>query len=59
MRTRGLGEDKMCWIPSKDKGFMVSDYYRILVGNTTVFLRKVFGSIRFPLELLSLFGLLP
>ena len=24
----------MCWIPSKDKGFMVSDYYRILVGNT-------------------------
>ena len=31
---RGLGEDKMCWIPSKEKGFMVSDYYRILVGNT-------------------------
>ena len=31
---RGLGEDKMCWIPSRDKGFMVSDYYRILVGNT-------------------------
>ena len=31
---RGLGENKMCWIPSKDKGFMVSDYYRILVGNT-------------------------
>ena len=31
---KGFGEDKMCWIPSKDKGFMVSDYYRILVGNT-------------------------
>ena len=31
---RGLGEDKMCWIPSRDKGFRVSDYYRILVGNT-------------------------
>ena len=31
---RGLGEDKMCWIPSKHKGFMVSDYYIILVGNT-------------------------
>ena len=31
---RGLGEDKMCWIPSIYKGFMVSDYYRILVGNT-------------------------
>ena len=24
----------MCWIPSKDKGFLVSDYYRILVGTT-------------------------
>lgn len=31
---RGLGEDKMCWIPSKVKGFLVSDYYRILVGTT-------------------------
>ena len=31
---RGLGEDKMCWIPSKHKGFRVSDYYKILVGNT-------------------------
>ena len=31
---KGLGENKMCWIPSKDKGFMVSDYYRILVGTT-------------------------
>ena len=29
---RGLGEDKMCWIPNKNKGFLVSDYYRILVG---------------------------
>ena len=24
----------MCWILSKDKGFLVSDYYRILVGAT-------------------------
>ena len=31
---RGFGEDKMCCIPSKDKGFMVNDYYRILVGPT-------------------------
>ena len=30
----GFGEDKMCWIPGKDKGFMVNDYYRILVGPT-------------------------
>ena len=32
---RGLGEDKICWIPSKDKGFLVSDYYRILAGTTS------------------------
>uniref|UniRef100_A0A7N2KQL6 Reverse transcriptase zinc-binding domain-containing protein n=1 Tax=Quercus lobata TaxID=97700 RepID=A0A7N2KQL6_QUELO len=31
---RGFGEDKMCWIPSKDKGFLVKDYYRILAGST-------------------------
>ena len=31
---RGFGEDKMYWIPSKDKGFMVNDHYRILVGPT-------------------------
>ena len=24
----------MCWIPNKHKGFKVSDYYKILVGNT-------------------------
>ena len=29
---RGFGEDKMCWIPSKDKGFLVKDYYRILTS---------------------------
>ena len=33
---RGFGEDKMCWIPSKDKGFLVKDYYRILAGPTIV-----------------------
>ena len=31
---RGFGEDKMCWKPSRDKGFKVNDYYRILVGST-------------------------
>ena len=31
---RGFGKYKMCWIPSKDKGFIVNDYYRILVGPT-------------------------
>ena len=31
---RGFGEDKMRWIPMKDKGFIVNDYYRNLVGPT-------------------------
>ena len=32
--VRGLGEDKMCWKPNRDKkGFMVKDYYSILVGS--------------------------
>ena len=31
---RGFGEDKICWKPSRDKGFKVNDYYRILVGFT-------------------------
>ena len=31
---RGRGEDKMCWIPNKHKGFRVRDYNKILVGNT-------------------------
>ena len=31
---RGFGEDKMCWIPSKDKRFLVKDYYKILASST-------------------------
>ena len=31
---REFGEDKMCWKPSRDKGFKVKDYYRILLGST-------------------------
>ena len=34
---RGFGEDKMCWKPSKDKGFVVNDYYKILVGSTNCY----------------------
>ena len=31
---RGFSEDKMCWKPSRDKGFKVNKNYRILVGST-------------------------
>ena len=31
--VRGFGEDKMCWKPDRYKGFMVNDYYSILVGS--------------------------
>ena len=31
--VRGFGENKMCWKPDRDKGFMVKDYYSILVGS--------------------------
>ena len=30
---RGFGENKICWKPDRDKGFMVKDYYSILVGS--------------------------
>ena len=32
---RERGEDKMCWIPSKVKGFLIRDYYRILAGTAS------------------------
>ena len=31
--VRGFGEDKMCWKLDRYKGFMVNDYYSILVGS--------------------------
>ena len=57
---RGFGEDKMCWIPSKDKGFMVNDYYRILVGPTIYcFPWKSIWKQKIPSRVASLFGMLP
>ena len=29
----GFDEDKMGWKPNRNKGFMVNDYYRLLVGS--------------------------
>ena len=49
--VRGFGEDKMCWKSDSDKGFMVMDYYNLLVGSMTIaFLGKAFGNRRFILE---------
>ena len=31
--VRGVGEDKKCWKPNRSKGFMVKDYYSLLVGS--------------------------
>nr|XP_023908124.1 sterol 3-beta-glucosyltransferase UGT80B1-like [Quercus suber] len=30
--VKGFGDDKMCWKPDSEKGFMVKDYYSVLVG---------------------------
>ena len=30
--VRGFGEDKMCWKSDIKKGFIVKDYYNLLVG---------------------------
>ena len=44
--VKGFGEDKMCWKLGREKGFLVKDYYSLLVG----FLGKIFGNRRFLLE---------
>ena len=31
--VKGFGEDKMCWKPDRNKGFMVNNYYCLLVGS--------------------------
>ena len=58
--VRGFGEDKRCWLPCKSKGFMVSATIISLLAIVSSFsLGKAFGSKRFPLVWLSLFGPLP
>ena len=31
--VRWVGEDKKCWKPNRSKGFMVKDYYSLLLGS--------------------------
>ena len=57
--VKGFGENKMCWKPNRNKGFIVNNYYSLLVAlMTIVFHGKLFGSRRSLLEWHSLFGLL-
>ena len=35
--VKGIGEDKSCWLPCKNKGFMVSAYYHLIVGHSEQF----------------------
>ena len=30
--VKRFAEDKMCWKPNREKGFMVKDFYSLLVG---------------------------
>ena len=56
---KGIEKDKTYWKLDRNKGFMVSAYYCILVGlNDHFSLGKTYGSRRSILEGLSLFGLL-
>ena len=31
--SRGVGEDKICWMLAKKRGFEVSSYYQVLIGS--------------------------
>ena len=31
--VKGFGEDKMCWKPDREQGFMLKDYCSLLVGS--------------------------
>ena len=31
--VKGFGEDKLCWKLDREKGFLVKDYYSLLVGS--------------------------
>ena len=35
--VKGFGEDKMCWKLDREKGFLVKDYYTLLVGSNDYF----------------------
>ena len=38
--VRGFGDDKMSWKSDREKGFMVKDYYSLLVGSNDYSLEK-------------------
>ena len=47
--VKGFGENKMCWKPNREKGFMVKDFYSLLVGsNDYCFPRKSIWKQKIP-----------
>ena len=57
--VRGFREDKMSWTQDRNKGFLVNDFYNLLVAPMIfVFFGKEFISRRSLLGWLSLSGLL-
>ena len=47
--VKGFGEDKMCWKLNREKGFLVKDYYSLLVGsNDYYFLWKSIWKQKIP-----------
>ena len=47
--VKGFGEDKMCWKLNREKGFLVKDYYSLLVcSNDYYFLWKSIWKQKIP-----------
>lgn len=57
---KGSGEDKICWIVAKKKGFEVSGYYQVLLNaNDQSFPWKSIWKSKIPFRVAFLYGLLP
>lgn len=57
-KVQQVQEDKMVWSSSRNQGFRVSNYYKVLrKGVINFFLGEPFGMLELHLMLLSSFGL--
>jgi hypothetical protein len=55
-KLRGIGEDKLWWVPSSKGAFEVSSFYQVLLLGPFRFLGKAFGEQRLRLEWRFLLG---